>query len=85
MRSGMSMRRPVVDRTGLTGNFDFSLEWTPEPDSPIARLDTTARTAEFTATPFPDAMKEQLGMKLEATRAPVPVLVVDHVEKPSEN
>ena len=67
--SGIGLGHPVVDQTGLAGNFDFSLEWTPE--------DTT--------TAFAEAVKEQLGMKLEATKAPLPVLIVDHVEKPSDN
>jgi uncharacterized protein (TIGR03435 family) len=78
MRLGIGMGNPVVDRTGLTGNYDFSLEWTPEPD-------TTARPAEFTAITLAEALKEQLGMKLESIRASVPFLVIDHVEKPSEN
>jgi len=68
-RSGVGLAYPVVDQTGLAGTFDFSLEWTPE--------DTT--------TTFAEAVEKQLGMKLEATKAPLPVLIVDHVEKPSEN
>lgn len=66
---GIGLSLPVVDQTGLAGNFDFALEWTPE--------DTTSS--------FVEAVKEQLGMKLEAMRVPVPVLVIDHVEKPSDN
>jgi uncharacterized protein (TIGR03435 family) len=71
MRLGIGMDRPLVDQTGLKGNFDFSFEWTPAPES--------------TANTFPPAVEEQLGMSVEETRAPVPVLVVDHVEKPTEN
>jgi uncharacterized protein (TIGR03435 family) len=75
--------RPVVDQTGLSGRFDFTLQWTPEPSSPAqsgadAPLDSPGTT-------FLEALKDQLGMKLKSTRAPVDFLVVDHVERPSEN
>jgi uncharacterized protein (TIGR03435 family) len=62
---GVGMEHPVVDQTGLKGDFDFSLEWTPDA--------------------FADAVKEQLGMRLDATRASMPVLVVDNIQKPLEN
>lgn len=75
--------RPVVDRTGLTATYDFSLDSVPERDQPSsdsvgAELDTGAET-------FSVALKEQLGLKLRPTRARVPVLVIDHVEQPSPN
>jgi uncharacterized protein (TIGR03435 family) len=79
--------RPVVDRTGLSGRFDFTLTWTPD-DSQFAGLgvrvpppstDVNAPPGLFTA------IQEQLGLKLDNTKAPVEVLVVDRVEKPSEN
>jgi uncharacterized protein (TIGR03435 family) len=65
--------RQVVDRTGLKGNYDFTLEWTPsDPD--------TAAPSLFTA------LQEQLGLKLEAQKGSVEVLVIDSMEKmPSEN
>lgn len=69
--------REVVDKTGLTGNYDFKLEWAagndgnPPPDSNEPGLFT--------------AVQEQLGLKLEAQRAPVQTLVIDHAEKPSPN
>jgi bla regulator protein blaR1 len=80
--------RPIVDQTGLTGNFDFRLEWTPEPGFALWEGllgGTTAQRAEFQRSTFLEALKEQFGMKLEATKAVIPVLVIDHVEKPSEN
>lgn len=63
--------RPVVDRTGLTGRFDFTLNWAPE-----GSIDTDAPSI-FTA------VQEQLGLKLEPTRGPVDVLVVDSAERPT--
>lgn len=63
--------RPVVDRTGLTGRFDFTLNWAPE-----GTTDTNAPSI-FTA------LQEQLGLKLEPARGPVDVLVVDSVERPT--
>ena len=62
--------RPVVDRTGLTGRFDFTLNWAPE-----GSTDTEAPSI-FTA------VQEQLGLKLEPARGPVDVLVIDSVERP---
>jgi bla regulator protein blaR1 len=76
--------RPVIDRTGLSGRFDFTLQWTPEPGSPLGGRDAPAPAEEQTTT-FLEALKEQLGMKLEPTIAPIDILVVDHVEPPSEN
>jgi uncharacterized protein (TIGR03435 family) len=79
--------RPVVDRTGLPGRYDFTLRWTPD-ESQFAGLgvqvpppsnDPNAPPGLFTA------IQEQLGLKLDATRAPVEVVVIDRVEKPSEN
>jgi uncharacterized protein (TIGR03435 family) len=84
-RLGEFMDRPVVDGTGLKGNFEFKVEWESEPDSPsnsgpgmIGRI-MHAGPAMFTA------IDEQLGLKLESTKGPVEVLVIDHVEQPSAN
>jgi len=75
--------RPVVDHTGLTGRFDFKLEWMPESTStPPPGANPQPEPAGPT---FFQALKEQLGLQLEATKAPLPVLVIDHVERPSEN
>ncbi len=67
--------RVVVDETGLTGEFDLDLKWTPEDEQ--ARPD--AGPTIFTA------IEEQLGLKLVPAKGPVDVIVVDHVERPSEN
>ncbi len=79
--------RPVVDQTGLPGRYDFTLTWTPDESQfgglgirvPPPADDAAAPPGLFTA------IQEQLGLKLESAKAPVEVLVVDHVEKPSEN
>ncbi len=70
--AGRVLVRPILDRTGLTGTFDVNLEWTPDenPD---------AGPSIFTA------LEEQLGLKLETRKGPVDVLVIDRVERPTEN
>jgi len=70
------MERPVIDQTGLTGRFDFVLTWTPDASH---TGDPNAAPGIFTA------VQEELGLKLEPTKGPADVLVVDHVERPSEN
>jgi len=68
--------RPVVDKTGLTGKYDFTLQYTP---ADRAATDESGRPSIFTA------LEEQLGLKLVSTKQPVEVLVVDAMEKPTEN
>jgi bla regulator protein blaR1 len=76
--------RPVVDRTGLTGTYDFSLYSTPDEISAAAPSD--GAQLDLGAAPgFTEALKEQLGVKLERTSAPVEVIVIDQVEPPSAN
>jgi uncharacterized protein (TIGR03435 family) len=75
--------RPVVDRTGLVGTYDFSLDSIPDNNdastpSANAQLDTGVPT-------FSEALKEQLGLKLKPTKARVRTVVIDHVEQPSPN
>jgi bla regulator protein blaR1 len=74
--------RPVVNNTGLEGKYDFKLEWTPDP-GPSA---PDSQPAETPLGPsIFSALQQQLGLRLEATKGPVDVLVIDHVDKPSEN
>ncbi len=75
--------RKVVDHTGLTGRFDFTLTWTPD-DSAAATAGTAASGAAQGPSLF-TAVQEQLGLKLEPAKAPVDVIVIDHLEKPAEN
>ncbi|HEV2647418.1 MAG TPA: TIGR03435 family protein [Acidobacteriaceae bacterium] len=78
--------RPVIDRTSLEGTFDFTLEWT---QMLLSNNNTMAvgpnAQGENPGPPIGQALKQQLGLKLESTRGPVEVLVIDHVERPSAN
>ena len=75
--------RPVVDETGLNGSFDFTLEFTPQPKGPQP-ADQDVQP-ELQGTTLQEALQDQLGLKLKATTAPLSTLVVDHIERPSEN
>jgi uncharacterized protein (TIGR03435 family) len=66
--------RPVLDKTGLTGIYTFTLNWTP--GIPVE---------ESELPPLWEALQSQLGLKLEPTKGPGEFIVVDHVEKPSAN
>ena len=84
--------RPVVDKTGFTDLFDIHLEYAPDtpafrgpgpvgPSSqPLAQGEDTA-----SASPIFAALREQLGLRLRPLHAPVPVVVIDHVEHPTPN
>jgi uncharacterized protein (TIGR03435 family) len=79
--------RPVVDQTGLTGKWDFLLKWTPD-ESQFGGMGIKVpppTDAADAPPPLFTAIQEQIGLKLEAGKAPVSVLVLDHVEKPSAN
>jgi uncharacterized protein (TIGR03435 family) len=79
--------RPVVDQTELTGRYDFTLVWTPD-DSQFSGMGAKIPPPTDSANAPPNlytAIQEQIGLKLDATKAPADVMVVDHVEKPSEN
>ena len=71
------VNRVVLDRTGLTGNFDLDLEWTP--DAGANALPTESGPSIFTA------LQEQLGLKLDSTKGPVDVLVIDGVKQPTSD
>ena len=73
---GSASGRPVLDKTGLSGQFDVDLKWTPALGADAPAGDTVSI---FTA------VQEQLGLKLEYVTAPLDVLVLDRIERPSEN
>jgi uncharacterized protein (TIGR03435 family) len=75
--------RTVIDKTGLTGKYDIKLRWTPEDPHPAS--DGGSGTAGESAVDFFTAVQEQLGLKFISAKGPVDVLVVDHIDKPSEN
>ena len=78
------LSRPVVDQTGLTARFDFELEWTPD-DSQFGGQGPASWQTEGTKTSLFSALQEQLGLRLEAGRGEVEVLVIDRVSRPSAN
>ncbi len=82
--------RPVVDQTSLTGRYDIRLKWTPD-ETQFAQFRGSGvnppppSDAADAAPSLYTAIQEQLGLKIEATKAPDEVMVIDHVEKPSAN
>ena len=85
--------RTVIDKTGLAGKYDFTLQWTPdESQGPMFKgADGGPQGSNSVAPPESagpslfTAIQEQLGLKLESQKGPVEIIVIDHVEKPSEN
>jgi uncharacterized protein (TIGR03435 family) len=78
-----ALSRPVIDQTGISGRYDFDLDFLPD-ETQFGGLGLKPNPE----TPKPDlfaALQQQLGLKLEATRGPVEVLIVDKAERPSEN
>jgi uncharacterized protein (TIGR03435 family) len=88
----MIVNRTVVDRTGLTGNYDFDLSYTPDqlPQRPAGTpadqpLTVNGVAIDPNGPSIFTALQEQLGLKLDSTRGPVDVLVIDSIDHPSEN
>jgi bla regulator protein blaR1 len=80
--------RPILDQTGLTGKYDFDLKWAPDQSSPNDALGGQLPPLPSTDPDRPNiftALEEQLGLRLDSGKGPVEVVVVDRVERPSEN
>jgi len=78
--------RVIVDQTGIPGRFDVTLKWTPDTGSVAASNATESSAPPQDAGPsIFTAIQEQIGLKLEASKGPVKVLVIDHIEMPTEN
>jgi len=75
--------RPVADRTGLTGRYDFDLDWAP--DETQFGGEVPVAPADAQAPPFFTAIEQQLGLRLETKRTPTEILVVDRAARPSGN
>jgi bla regulator protein BlaR1 len=83
--------RLVIDQTGLKGNYDWTLKWTPDQGGPMFKGPDGGQPSPD--APPPDssgpsiftALEEQLGLKLESRKGPVETLVIDSIERPSEN
>jgi uncharacterized protein (TIGR03435 family) len=87
MTRNVKLDRPVMDGTGITGRYDFTLDWTPD-DSQFGGTGGKLSSPAESPSTLPSlytAIQEQLGLRLEATKAAADVLVIDRVEKPSEN
>ena len=90
-RLATHLNQPVVDRTALTGDYDFTLKW-PQKGEPVETLvhknaQTGAKetTVHMSAAALVAAVEEQLGLKLDPQTVPLPVLVIDRAEKPAAN
>lgn len=80
--------RPVIDQTGLGGRYDFVLKWTPD-ETQFASFGPRAPVVPANNPDAPPdlftAIQQQLGLKFESTKAPIDVLVIDKIAKPSDN
>lgn len=85
------LARTVIDQTGLTGEYDYMLEWTPEPGQGgpesigLPPQAEAPAQAESKGPSIFTALQEQLGLRLESQKGPVEIIVIERVEKPSEN
>jgi len=90
MQLGQQLGRSITDKTGLAGEFDFNLEWTPEPGQgpsfggPTPPPDAIPPSGGSGPTIF-TALQEQLGLKLESDKGPVEIIVIESASKPTEN
>lgn len=83
--------RPVADKTGLTGNYDFALNWTP--DEGMTNNSGSSQGGALSDEVSPDAagpslftaLQQQLGLKLQPEKGKTDVIVVDHIDLPTEN
>jgi uncharacterized protein (TIGR03435 family) len=81
-----ALGRPVIDRTGLSGHYDLSLQWDDAPigEGGVPGLDAPVAQGDDRGSIF-SAIQDQLGLRLVSQRAPVEVIVVDRIERPSQN
>jgi uncharacterized protein (TIGR03435 family) len=83
---GAVFDRPVVDHTGIQGHWNFALKWSPdETQFQVFGVKIVPNEAADAPPPIFTAIQEQIGLKLDASKATVDVMVLDHVDKPSEN
>jgi uncharacterized protein (TIGR03435 family) len=80
--------RPVIDRTGLKGNFDFTLHWTPDEEVPFRSQKVWPQENTGPDSDWPalfTAVSEQLGLRLKGEKGPAGAIAIDHLEEPSAN
>jgi len=90
MLSSQRLGRPIFDKTGLTGNYDLELHWTPDDAPPpmAGGAQGGSPGSEAASDPGPSlftALQEQLGLRLDPQKGPVDVVVIDHIEQPTAN
>jgi bla regulator protein blaR1 len=76
---------PVVDKTGLKGNYDFNLQWKQVADQSPNASESQSFDDRQSPSSLMTAIQEQLGLSLEPQKGPMPVLIIDHIEKPTEH
>jgi uncharacterized protein (TIGR03435 family) len=84
------LSKPVADRTGLDGHYDFTLEWAADPDLIAKKAERDGSSVPEAAAPVngPDifaALRAQLGLRLQSGKGPVEFMAIDHVERPTAN
>ena len=81
------MERPIIDKTGLTGLYDFLLQLSEPPDPPSDSnpADAIDGMRANTKSQIPSKLEEQLGLRLVSSKGPVEVIVIDRVQKPTVN
>jgi|SRR6185437_13603192 len=75
--------RPVIDETGLIGQYNFTLEWSPDPN--VSTPSGDAGTLPAIGASLETALKQQMGLRLESKKGPVQVYIIEKVERPTEN
>lgn len=81
----LRVERPVIDKTGLQGKYDWQFEWTPEQPAKLIPGSDRPLPSEISGPSIFMAVQEQLGLRLEPQRAPAPVIIVESASKPSAN
>jgi uncharacterized protein (TIGR03435 family) len=78
--------RIILDKTGLPGHYSFTFQWMPE-NLPATggQSAASASSSESSGPSLFTALREQLGLRLESTKAPVDTIVIEHIERPTEN
>ena len=85
-RLSQVLDRPVINLTKLPGSFDFDLAYTREPPPGIKEGSLiNGEPVDISGPTIFEAVRKQLGLKLDPEKGPVDIIVIDHVEKPSEN
>ena len=78
------LSRPVLDKTGLAGRWDFALEWTPDEEQ-FTGPPTSAPPRVEGKPDLVTALQNQLGLKMESAKSEVSTFVIEHLEKPTQN